>query len=222
VLRSGLEGDRHERLCAVEGNRFDDLVKAYASHPTRRGLLRRLIGAATALAAGSAVVASTEAASCRAAGTSCAENAQCCSGTCGPKDQRGRRVCVCPSGGRDCGGACCPNGVACNPKGGCCADVGNAPEGSSCRDDSDCCSGVCNEYAGFCYDGCVPDGGRSYHSLACCSGVATSGPENDPFESPVCIDCVPVGWRTADVTGSAGCCSGYPTGPTHGVVCVNP
>jgi uncharacterized protein YndB with AHSA1/START domain len=105
----------------MEGQRFDDIARAFADGVSRRVALRRagaaMIGAALALAGRTR----DGEAACRGADSVCRENANCCSGVCGPKNQTGRRTCVCDAGEEDCGEKCCPIG-ACSIVG-CLTDV---------------------------------------------------------------------------------------------------
>jgi uncharacterized protein YndB with AHSA1/START domain len=91
----------------MEGRQFDDLARTFVSDVSRRGALRR-IGAFVA-GAGLALVArrETEAAVCRQVGEVCRENANCCNGMCGGRNETGRRTCLCNDGQPACRGKCC-------------------------------------------------------------------------------------------------------------------
>jgi hypothetical protein len=85
----------------VDRDHFDKLARALASPTSRRSaiaLAGRSVVAAFGLRAAASLTArpeSVEAAACRANAVTCSQNSQCCSGTCGPKDARGRRSCTC-------------------------------------------------------------------------------------------------------------------------------
>jgi uncharacterized protein YndB with AHSA1/START domain len=95
----------------MEGQRFDDMARAFADGISRRVALRRagaaVMGAALALAGRTR----DGAAACRGADSVCRENANCCSGVCGPKNQTGRRTCTCDAGETLCYDKCCPIGA---------------------------------------------------------------------------------------------------------------
>jgi hypothetical protein len=135
----------------VDGNRFDDITRAFAVQPTRRGVLRRFVGAATALAMGGVTATDAGAAACRGEGSTCREHANCCSKTCLPasqfRDHRAR--CGCEGGVLPCGDSCC-SGVdpTCCPGDGC-ADLDSDPQhcgacGNAAETDRNeaCCGGV--------------------------------------------------------------------------------
>lgn len=75
----------------MDGTRFDTLARQIATRGSRRRLLGGLLAGAFSLHASEQVDAVT----CRSTGDICREHANCCSGTCGPKDSRGRRTCQC-------------------------------------------------------------------------------------------------------------------------------
>lgn len=98
---------------------FDALAKELAGTGTRRSLLRTLGRSAfLAVAVGGPIGTtlrsrSSGAATCRAGGEICREHANCCSGTCGPKDSVGRRRCTCGANLTACGTQCCSAGQIC-------------------------------------------------------------------------------------------------------------
>jgi hypothetical protein len=191
----------------LDGQRFDEFVKVFASTATRRNIVRRFFGAASGLAI-SGQLWDSSAASCRDAGVTCNQDANCCTGHCGPKDARGRRRCGCPDTETEhaCGSFCCPTSVACNPDGGCCVGPGDVPEGGRCRLDSECCGGVCNDYARYCYDGCIPAGGYVFNINACCRPLRAYSAE-DIGRRYICAECVPDG-RIPSSPSAIHCCSG--------------
>src|SRR5688572_22079944 len=93
-----MQGGRVRAGEAMEGQRFDEIARTFAKSSSRREALRRF--GAVAAGAGLALLGRgrTEAAACRGEGAVCREHANCCSGTCGPKNQTGRRTCICDAG----------------------------------------------------------------------------------------------------------------------------
>jgi hypothetical protein len=77
----------------MDGRDFDALTRSLSGSGSRR----RMVAGLAAGVLGLVGLRSAEAASCRAAGNICRENANCCSGLCGPKDRSGRRRCHCQS-----------------------------------------------------------------------------------------------------------------------------
>jgi hypothetical protein len=73
----------------MDGSRFDSLTRSLAVSGSRR----RLLGGFAAGALGLVGLREVDAA-CRNVGLICRENANCCSGYCGPKDKTGRRRCA--------------------------------------------------------------------------------------------------------------------------------
>jgi hypothetical protein len=96
----------------MDGHRFDEWARTLAASGSRR----RLLGGFAAAALGLAGVRTGQAA-CRAPGNICRENANCCSGLCGPKDRTGRRRCHCrteadcPAPSNQCRAATCDDGI---------------------------------------------------------------------------------------------------------------
>jgi hypothetical protein len=90
----------------MDGRRFDELVRTFAAHASRRSVLKGLLAsAAGALGAHSG---SARAQACRPAGRLCSVNSQCCSGLCDTTnaDPAQRHRCACPPGTENCRGAC--------------------------------------------------------------------------------------------------------------------
>lgn len=209
----------HERATkgsGVDGSRFDDLARALATQPTRRTLLRRIVAGASAALLASQIDDVAIAAKCREAGEICREDSNCCSGSCGAPDRRGRRTCECTPDQHFCGQTCCPRSLGCDSKGGgCCVGSGDSPIGGFCEQDGDCCSGVCNETSKRCLDTCIPNGGRTTLNLAspenevgqCCSNIGYR-----PDQGPVlCAACVPDGYvrlTSVPIQSPAICCTG--------------
>jgi hypothetical protein len=73
------------------GSRFDALARSLAQ-PGRR---RRVLVEIAAGALGALGLRGTDAAACRPVGSTCRENANCCSKLCGPRDRTGRQTCAC-------------------------------------------------------------------------------------------------------------------------------
>jgi hypothetical protein len=109
----------------LDGSRFDALTRTLVTTGSRRRFLAGVIASAGALVG----VVSVEGRRCSEGGTICREDANCCAGLCGPKDQFGRRRCGCTDGQTDCNGQCvnlqsddnncgacgaaCPDGTIC-------------------------------------------------------------------------------------------------------------
>jgi hypothetical protein len=123
---------------SMDGHRFDEWARTIAASGSRRRLLAGFAAAALGLAG----VRPGQAA-CRAPGTTCRENANCCSGLCGPKDATRRRRCRCQFDA-DCPAADC-RVRTCDPTTGLCSNPTVAPDGTPCTSVSggSCCSGVC-------------------------------------------------------------------------------
>jgi hypothetical protein len=104
----------------VDDRRFDALARGMAAPRTRRDAIRGIGKAiAVAVGVGGPVVTSflsqpSNAATCRAGGTTCTLDAICCSGDCGEPDARGRRRCTCETGKTSCGDQCCERGQMCH------------------------------------------------------------------------------------------------------------
>jgi hypothetical protein len=141
----------------MDGKRFDDLVRAFAS--SRRSLIRGVVGLAAAAGAGGL---NSAAARCKRFGRPCGAPSDCCSGVCttgicqcqagtGPcVNRRGKTVCVAPCPpdqklGRDCRCLCKVDGRP--PRDGVCVCK---DAGVDCTADAECCSGICDEYTGVC------------------------------------------------------------------------
>jgi hypothetical protein len=183
----------------MDGQRFDRLVKALGTAPSRRHLLKAMAGAATAgVAALLAPAAGRAGAVCRAPGNVCSKQADCCSGCCGPADRTGRRHCLdsatfatdpanCGACGHSCPGT--PNGQPICVAGAC--DL-------ECASAADPCGGACCTIDQFCEaDACVACkavGADCASEFECCSGVC------DPYVGQ-CL-CA----SAADACGGA-CCT---------------
>lgn len=104
----------------MDNRNFDDLAKELAAARSRRDALKKL-GRTLAIAVGiggpvgGILWSSTGDASsvCRPGGRTCREHANCCTGTCLPRDETGRRRCLCEPGTTPCGDECCARGEAC-------------------------------------------------------------------------------------------------------------
>jgi hypothetical protein len=103
----------------MDGSRFDNLARQVADGSSRRSFLKGLGRAAIAAVGiggpvGAIVFANDgDAASCREGGVSCTRDAQCCAGSCGEEDARGRRRCACADPEVACGHTCCQSGDRC-------------------------------------------------------------------------------------------------------------
>jgi hypothetical protein len=177
---------------SMDRSRFDDLTRAIAAPVSRRFAIAAA-GRTIAAAFGLGLAVSprlrpeqAEAAACRAEGVSCTTHSQCCSGTCNPKDSRGRRTCSCdadlqtdPDNCGSCGHICTgtPNGypicnsghcnVACNegyfrdPLTSTC--LPKLATKSACTANEQCAGGVCACTSGlcttsYCMDYCIGGG----------------------------------------------------------------
>lgn len=124
-----------QRALCMNGPRFDRLTRSLTSVGSRR----QVVASFTGVALGLAGLRGADARVCSKGGTVCRENANCCSGTCGPKDRYRRRQCTCNSA------ADCPTSnhqcqvTTCN-EGSC--GVSTVVEGS-CSENEDCCTGIC-------------------------------------------------------------------------------
>ncbi len=168
----------------MDGSRFDSLTRAFAEPGTRR----RLLGGLVAGALGALGLRGTEAATCRAPGSVCREDANCCSKVCGPTNATGRRVCACPSPTVACNGACvnpaafqsdpancnacgrrCPGApcMSATCTGGTCGLTANpAANGRSCDDGNSCTTGS------TCLNGACQGGTTVSSSLTCPANVS--------------------------------------------------
>jgi hypothetical protein len=168
---------------------------------------------------------------CRPYNDVCADDLQCCSGSCGTPDSDGVRRCVraqnCVPEGDVCGGNgasqnCCP---AQGGPGGkaeciktsdgvsrCVANAGGAcyPAGHSCALCDECCSHICLQQqqsdgglgAFVCATQCIPlNGGTCTSDSDCCSG----GVCQDGTCKPSGSTCVPLGGACMNTSN---CCEG--------------
>lgn len=165
----------------MDSNRFDALARAAASAPSRRSLIAATLSGIATIALGR----SADAAKKRLAGEVCREHSNCTSNFCGPKDSRGRRVCVCATGA-DCPAPQAPCAAAiCNA--GVCGQ-GPKPKDTICHTPSNICDppGYCtgsstdcphdphgydNKY--YCADGILVkvEGPANPCAIACRKGV---------------------------------------------------
>ncbi|HEY7034765.1 MAG TPA: hypothetical protein VH482_25725 [Thermomicrobiales bacterium] len=149
----------------MDGSRFDALTRLLSIAGSRR----RLIAGLAAGAFGLVGAERAEAVACRTPGSLCRENANCCSGVCGPKDRTGRRTCRCRTGA-DCAAAgaspqrLCADGlcVAC-PSGDVCA-------GGVCPPGDVCAGGACT-----CTADAAPARPPCGADPACCACLITAG-----------------------------------------------
>jgi hypothetical protein len=154
----------------MDERRFDELARRIAvDGRSRRSAIKALLGAVVGGALTLAGHREGDAATCRSAGSTCREHANCCSKTCLPasqfRDHRAR--CACQGGAPPCGSSCC-TGVnpACCPANEC-ADLDSDPQhcgscGNVAETDRNeaCCGGVItqlgtNTNCASCGDNCT-------------------------------------------------------------------
>ncbi len=156
----------------MDGQRFDELAKAFAGGITRRRTLKVL---ASGVAGVIAVTrrGDAEAALCRTAGQICRKPGDCCSNFCGPNDRTGRRKCdICPNNGLVCGQTCCYGDVTCL-NGACCSNpCGEGSEAVCCATDQSCISTFVDQQVGFEYSCCAPELACNDFTQCCSAGAA--------------------------------------------------
>ena len=158
---------------------FDRLTRLLGSRPSRRQLLKGMVGGGTLAVAGLTRAVDQVAAQCLEDGETCTSGTECCGGACSAS----LGVCVtmdtCVADGDPCtdGTECC--GGACSASMGVCVTMDCLANGDACTDSAACCSGLCTDQ-GVCAppDGmCVADGQACVTGSDCCSGNcdATTG-----------------------------------------------
>jgi hypothetical protein len=175
-----MQSVRGHQESIVDRNQFDNLARAMAKPASRRGAIAfagRTIAAAFGLGAAMSPWTGPEsgdAAGCRAQGVTCTSNAHCCSGSCGPKDGRGRRTCQCGGNETFCGGACLDPDVLL-------ADPENCGECGQVCPSSPAGGAVCRE--GVCGIDCEADLQTDPDNCGACGTVCTAG---DELGTPIC------------------------------------
>ena len=176
----------------MDADRFDALLRALLTSPTRRGAFRLLLGPGLAGVFGPG----GESAAARKGGkkkkkkrkpecardADCLGNDHCCGG-----------VCLQCCQDEHCLGfneTCCPSGNCKRPDEECCGPGGACPQGKHC-----CGTGICRECCGKQH--CPEE-----NSICCTVGFCT---RTDPFEQ-CCTD--------ADCAGELGRCCTFPNGAT--------
>lgn len=161
----------------MDPERFDAFARSFGSPGTRRRLLGGLLGSALGLVGLRGAAAVT----CRAAGSVCLHNGNCCSGVCGPTDATGRHRCLCRAGTEDCHRTC--------------VDPANAYQSdpANCGSCGHRCPGVAGGTAtctrGACGFVCAP--GYSALNGACCPEANVCGPTclAAPCNPAQCLSC---------------------------------
>ncbi len=154
---------------------FDNLTRLLGARPSRRQVLKGIVGGGTLAVAGMTRVVEEAAAQCLEDGQACTTGTECCGGTCSAS----LGVCVtmdgtCVADGDPCtdGAVCC--GGACSASlGGVCVTMDQCvADGDPCTDGSQCCGGACSASMGVCVtmDECVADGQTCSAGTDCCSG----------------------------------------------------
>lgn len=158
----------------MDPQRFEAFSRALATGPSRRGVLKGIVGA---ILGGSLVGArsATAGQSCAGPGESCSSGADCCSGECSDAGvcyctdpSRPWVGCECQQGDASaCNGdadLCCDDGTCASPMTGCKSTCTEA--GDTCSSDADCCSGKCSD-EGMCY---CTDPARPWIGCDCSQG----------------------------------------------------
>jgi hypothetical protein len=131
---------------------------------------------------------------CRAQGDVCTQDADCCTGVCGP-DGTCPVLAECDTAGEPCTGyhECCS---------GLCADPGNEvpicqfvsgcrPIGEVCHDPADCCGELCQEYQGTGVYRCVKPAGCMSAGEVCWEGQsANCCPQGPSGGNQLCIETI--------------------------------
>lgn len=173
----------------MDGSHFDALTRSLTEPGTRR----RLVGGLVAGALGFVGVRGASARACTGTGTVCRENADCCTGSCGPRDRTGRRRCACQADEQ------CPAGWVCGE--GSCRDVcADRAAGAACATGKVCSGGGCVGN-GVCTAGTGTGGGCGSAACGDTSGCITT--------TEGAFVCVNSGFACADMpgcpSGSADC-----------------
>ncbi len=154
----------------MDGSRFDDITRRFATSTSRRSLIKSALAAVVASVAGTTSADSSSAATLRrAVGVVCSSNSNCASGICGSPDFTGRRRCQCkvgsdcPSPG-GCQSATCSSGVC-----------GSAPTSGNSCDDKNTCTVNTFCQSGTCIGEFVPDGTVCDPNKGCVAGVCLTG-----------------------------------------------
>lgn len=192
----------------MDGHHFDNFTRAFAEPGIdRRRVLRAGLGGLVAAALGALRIDPAGAAKCRGDGEICRKNGDCCAGTCGPKDRRGRQYCGCPPNTTSCGNTCCTAGQTCLD--GACCPAANVCEGACCATGTGCLEGQCCPNDRICGDNCCSAGETCIDGACCpadqtCDGLCCADSEN-------CVN----GACCASACGDE-CCGPTETCRTHG------
>jgi hypothetical protein len=155
----------------MDGSTFDRIARGLGEARSRRTVIGALAAGVLGLAGGRRA----DAARCRDGGATCREHGDCCSGTCGTPDARGRRTCAplllangasCTASSQCLGGACACRSLTCaeaicattvaNSPGPCGSNFHTTPEGQAnvcvagAGESFDCTSVPCPSPAGIC------------------------------------------------------------------------
>jgi hypothetical protein len=171
---------------SMDPQRFDALARTLATSGSRRRVLTGLAAGALGM-----IGIGAEARTCTGAGTVCRENANCCSGYCGPQDASGRRRCACVAPTVACDGRCVDPATAYLSDVGNCGACGKSCSRTRCQI-ATCVNGVC----GLAPDSVMvgrscDDGNRCTVNDVCradgsCAGTAVTCTPQDQCHSAAC------------------------------------
>jgi hypothetical protein len=176
----------------MDGGRFDDLARRLARPASRRGVLGLLGAGLVAVVAPQSSRDAEAATVCRSLGVVCAKSGDCCSGSCGPKNRSGRRLCQCDDPGdcpipmNQCQTAVCQAGV--------CSTLP-----VSCVPLDDChLAGACDSATGVCTNPAKPDGAACENPDACLAGGTC--------QSGSCVGGTPLAQASEPCAVASDCC----------------
>src|SRR5690606_18363468 len=139
----------------MSDSRFDNLARFLGGRPSRRQVLKGLLGGGALTAAAITLPFGEAAAQCVEDGQACSAGSDCCSGNCDATTG------FCGVEGET---TCLPDGQACSAAADCCTGNCDAttgycglpgetvcvPDGEACSSGSDCCTGNCDATTGYC------------------------------------------------------------------------